>query len=153
MTVLEEYSVREHAADVVRADRIVKMAKNVAQMHYPDVDACDEDAFAQCLIDTNAFTLETLVGPYGEPRVYKLFSLFASDCAVDNGCTSTCINQVFNRMPDGNQIDYGYDDYGINDDMPVAVAEDVGDAPDEVDAVATTTTTYTTRTSTYRDRY
>ena len=60
-------------------------------MVYADPVACDEDSFVQCLIDTNAVDLMTFQGD-------TLWNLFATDCAVSNGCTTPCINPDFNAF-------------------------------------------------------
>ena len=90
-TVVETFLVQSHAADIVKLDADLIMAKNLAKMVYADPETCDEDTFAQCLVDSQAVDLAMF-------RESTLWNLFASDCAVDNGCTTPCINQEFNVM-------------------------------------------------------
>ena len=91
MTVVDAYLVNKHAYDVVTSDAALKIATNITAMVYADPETCDEDSFAQCLVDTNAVNLAMF-------NEVTLWNLFATDCAVDNGCTTPCINQEFNMF-------------------------------------------------------
>ena len=65
------------------------MADTLTKMVFADPEACDEETFAQCLIDTNEIDLMRMDGPE------TLFRVFTTQCAVDSGCTTPCFNQEY----------------------------------------------------------
>lgn len=58
------------------------------QIVFADPDACDETAFAQCLISDQGPAIS-----FG--RNSPFHEVFTSDCAVTNGCNALCFNPDF----------------------------------------------------------
>lgn len=83
--VVEDFLVIEQAADIVRADAFTTLIDYGRQMGYADPEACDEEAFARCVIESNGFNMQD----FGRGALWEIF---ATDCAVTNGCTTPCIN-------------------------------------------------------------
>ena len=65
---------RGYASDNVRADAIVNILDAYKQAMYPVGEACDEQAFSDCLIaDPN-----TDLFRWGLPTAYDMFQLFTT---------------------------------------------------------------------------
>ena len=69
---------------------------------YPDPATCDEEAFAQCLVDDETVDLFT----YGPPDMYDMFNLFNTACADTYGCNAVCIKN--NEGDECNTIGQGF---------------------------------------------
>ena len=82
--IVTEWLTRGMATDGLRADGALNIVTAYRTAVYPDTDNCDEEAFAQCLVDTNA--LDLFSGPGPDP-----FMLFDTDCAHDYGCVAPCV--------------------------------------------------------------
>ena len=65
-----------------RADILNQMASLAVKSLLPDAVACDESAFANCLVNSDPYSMESINFMYGSPRDF-----FSTPCAVNNGCT------------------------------------------------------------------
>lgn len=90
-TIVEQFLIQKTAYEGQKLAGFVKMADAVSKMFFADPEACDEATFAQCLVDSNAVDLMNF-------EEETLFELFTSQCAVDNGCTTPCLNEEFDLM-------------------------------------------------------
>ena len=89
--VAEDHLTRKLSSDNIRVDALVKFMNALKAMAYPDPATCDEEAFAQCLVDDEAVDLFT----WGPPTMYDMFQLFDTACADTYGCNAPCIKDEY----------------------------------------------------------
>jgi len=86
--IVEEYMVRGHATDNVRADALLTILDAYKQALYPLPEVCDETAFADCILADDSIDIFM----YGPPDPMTMFDLFTTECATTYGCTAPCLS-------------------------------------------------------------
>ena len=87
-TIVEQFLIQKTAYEGQKLAGMVKFADAATKMLLADPEACDESAFAQCLVDDNAVDLMN----FDEATLSKLFT---TQCAVDNNCTTPCFGEEY----------------------------------------------------------
>jgi hypothetical protein len=86
-TVTEEWLTKALATEDVRCDAFMRFLNAIKPAVYPNPETCNQDAFAQCLINDDSIDILK----YGLPTSGDLIDLFGTQCAVTNGCSAPCI--------------------------------------------------------------
>ena len=87
-TIVQDFVKTDLASAGNRSQSMLGVLNGTRQLVFADPDACDENAFAQCLVSPDGPSLS-----FG--RNSPFHEVFTSDCAVTNGCTALCFNPTF----------------------------------------------------------
>lgn len=85
-SIVEQFLDQKMAYAGAKWGGISVIVDAVTKAHFADPEACDEETFAQCLIDSNEIDLMRMSGPQ------SLFKVYTTQCAIDSGCTTVCYN-------------------------------------------------------------